>query len=50
MTRVGDAIMDNGGLKREGEGKETRKRIQGGIRGNSKRTERGRQRGEWSSE
>jgi hypothetical protein len=39
MTRVGDAIMENGGLEHEGEGKETRRRIQGGIRGNSQRTE-----------
>ncbi len=29
MTRVGDAIMENGGLEREGKGKETRRRIQG---------------------
>jgi hypothetical protein len=39
MTKVRDAIMENGSLEREGEGKETRRRIQGEIRGNSKRTE-----------
>jgi len=40
MTKVGAKIMENGGLEREGEGKEIRRRIQGGRRGNSKRTER----------
>jgi hypothetical protein len=39
MTKVGAEIMESGGLEREGEGKETRRRIQGGRRGNSKKTE-----------
>jgi hypothetical protein len=39
MIKVGAEIMENGGLEREGEGKETRRKMQGGIRGNSKRTE-----------
>ncbi len=42
MTKVGAKIMENGGLEREGEGKETRRRIQGGRRGNSKKDRAGR--------
>jgi hypothetical protein len=40
MTKVDAAIMESGGLEHEGEGKETRRRIQRGIRGDSKRTGR----------
>ncbi len=38
MTKVSAEIRKNGGLEREGEGKETRRRIQGERRGNSRRT------------
>ncbi len=51
MTKVGAEIMENGGLEREGEGKETRRRIQGGRRGIQERQSRqNRKRGEWSKE
>jgi hypothetical protein len=48
MTRVDDAIMENGGLEREGEGKETRRRIQGEKGEFKKRTKQAEQGGKWS--
>jgi hypothetical protein len=45
MIKVGAEIMKNGGLEREEEGKETRRRIEGGRRaiqkGQSRKNRRG---------